>query len=99
MNWLHTLGGRSFGYRDGNDLRTYTGTHAGRFSEDEVYGPDGYYLGEIRNDRLVTRISKKSKRIGAFTPKARRANRARRADRAGRAMPAGCEEFPLIDGC
>ena len=99
MNWLYTWGGRFFGYRDGDNLWTYTGTHAGRFREDEVYGPDGFYLGEMRNERLITRISKRPKRMGIFSPRARRASRARRADRVGRVMPVGYVDFPVIDGC
>lgn len=49
MQWLWTWGGKSFGYRDGDNLWTQDGRHVGRFHGDEVYGADGSYLGEIRN--------------------------------------------------
>lgn len=31
----------------GDNLRAHDGRHVGRFHDDEIYGPDGYYLGEI----------------------------------------------------
>lgn len=46
MDWLWTWGGKCFGYRSGDDLRTYDGCHVGRFHGDDVFGPDGRYLGE-----------------------------------------------------
>jgi hypothetical protein len=59
MEWLWTWGGKCFGYREGDHLWTYSGKHAGFFHGDEVYGPDGWYLGEIKQaNRLVTDRSK-----------------------------------------
>jgi hypothetical protein len=38
----------------GDNLRIHDGRHVGRFHDDEIYGPDGYYLGEVRSgNRLV----------------------------------------------
>ena len=54
MYWLSTWGGECFGYREGDNLRTYTGKHVGCFHDDEVYAPHGWYMGEIRlGNRLV----------------------------------------------
>ena len=98
MNWVWTWGGRCFGYMDGDDLWTHDGRHVGRVSKDregEIYGPNGRYLGEIRNDnRLITNVSKKSWAGFGFAPYGRRAGFAKYADYAGYAMYAGHEEFP-----
>ena len=68
-----TWGGISFWYRDGVNLWTHDGRHLGQFHGDEVYGPDGWYLGEIKGkDHLITNISKKGCRRGVFAPYAPR---------------------------
>lgn len=93
--WLWTWGGKCFGYKDGENLRTHGGKHVGRFVGEEVYDQNGYYIGEIRNDnRLITNLSKKNKRGGIFTPYANYAAYAKYADYAGYAMYAGYEDFP-----
>src|SRR5579863_955264 len=62
-----TWGGKSFGYREGDNLWTHHGRHVGRFDGDEIYGPDGAYLGELRNkNRLITNIGKKGRRMSGF---------------------------------
>ncbi len=54
MDRLWTWGGECFGYRDGDDLWTHDGRHVARFVSNEVYGPDGRYIGETMNDnRLI----------------------------------------------
>ena len=45
MERMFTWSGRSFGYKDGENLWTYSGKHVGKFHGDEVYGPDARYLG------------------------------------------------------
>ena len=99
MNRIFTWGGRSFGYRDGTDLWTNTGKHAGKFHGDEIYGPDGRYLGELRNDKLIAKTSKKSTRKNTFSPRMNRMGRMKLVDRIGHVMQSGYEEFPEIDGC
>ncbi len=95
MAWLWTRGGKCFGYRDGDDLRTYYGHHVGRFSGDTVYDRHGRYLGEIRSgNRLIRRKSGSSVRGFSFTPWAKGAAYAKYADYAGYAMYAGYEDFP-----
>lgn len=60
MDWFWTWGGECFGYRSDDKLFTYHGRQAGRFYGDEVYGSDGRYLGEIKNEnRLITNSGKK----------------------------------------
>jgi hypothetical protein len=62
----------------------------------EVYGPDGAYLGEIRDsDRLVTRVTSGHKRGPRYNPRQRGA-RGVRGTRGARGMPGGCEDFPDV---
>lgn len=95
MQWLWTWGGQCFGYRDGDDLRTYDGRHVGKFRGDTVYDRHGNYLGELKNDnRLIRRQSGSSVRGYSFTPWAKNAAYAKYADYPGYAMYAGYEDFP-----
>jgi hypothetical protein len=95
MEWLWTWGGTSFGYRDGDQLRTHDGLHVGRFIDDEIYGVDGQYLGELGDrDRLITRQRKIGRRKAPFRPRMNRMGRLRRINRLGRLMRRGCQDFP-----
>jgi hypothetical protein len=72
MKALWTWSGKSFGYRDGDDLLTRGGCHVGRFHEEVIFGPDGHYLGELRdNNRLIIDLSKQNLRNDTFTPEPR----------------------------
>lgn len=97
--WVWTWRGVSFGYIDRGELRTHHGLHVGYIHDNfEIYGKDGYYLGEIKSEnRLITDKRKVRKRKSRFTPKSKRAGRAKRANRAGRAMIASHEDFPHPD--
>jgi hypothetical protein len=76
-------------------LWTHDGRNVGRFQDDEIYGPDGRYLGEIKGrDRLITNLSKKALRSGSFTPHASRAAYVRYTNYAGYVMYIGYEDFP-----
>ena len=87
--------GESFGYRDGDALFSQDGRQVGRFHENEVYGVDGHYLGELGDiDRLLTRLSRVGKTRAPFSPRSR-VGRLGRMSRMARAMRAGCQEFPL----
>lgn len=95
MKWLWTWGGKSFGYRDGDDLWTHDGRHVGRFYGNEVYWGRGAYLGEIKStDQLITNLAKQHWRRPNFMPWARRVAYAPYADYVGYAMYNGCEDFP-----
>ena len=95
MDWMWTWGGKSFGYRDGDDLWTQGGKHVGRFNGDEVYGPNGEYLGEVMSEnRLITNRAKSGWRSFAFTPYGRRSAYSGYAGYAGYAMYAGHQDFP-----
>ncbi len=93
MEWLWTWKGKSFGYRQGDELRTQDGRHVGKFYGDDIYGPDGRYLGEVRNGRLITHKSKKSRKKSYFTPKAKVVGRVGRFGYVGNVMLSGYEEF------
>ena len=95
MEWLWTWGGKSFGYRRGDDLWTHHGRHVGRFHDDEIYGRDGNYLGEIRNgNRLITNLAKKHWRRSPFAPYGNVAGYVPYADYVGYVMYVGYEDFP-----
>jgi hypothetical protein len=69
MDWFWTWGGECFGYRNGDWLFAYTGRQVGKFYDDEVYGADGRYLGEVRSkNRLITHRGKKGWIKSAFGP-------------------------------
>ena len=98
MKHLWTWGGKYFGYRNDNQLRTHDGQGIGRFYGDEVYGVDGRYLGEIRNsNRLITKRSKKTSRRSSFSPSVGAVS-GKCARYAGYAMIAGYEDFPDPEG-
>lgn len=60
MDWMWTWGGKCFGYRDGDSLFSYRGQEVGRFHGNEIYGPNGRYLGEVINsNRLITNRAKR----------------------------------------
>lgn len=91
-----TWGGNYFGYRDGDDLRTHYGVHVGKFYGEEIYGSDGYYLGEIKNEkRLITKVNKKSRKKSGFNPRAKKAGLSKYSDYTGYTMYLGSEDFPV----
>ena len=99
MERMFTWRGRSFGYKDGENLWIYSGRHVGKFHGDEVYGPDGRYLGELKNGKLIAKTSKNSRRRSRFTPRTNRMGRVKTVNHVGRVMLVGYEDFPEIDGC
>jgi hypothetical protein len=97
MDWFWDWGGECFGYRVDDKLFAYHGVQVGRFDDEEVYGADGRYLGEIMSDnRLITHRGKKGYRHSGFGP-VRSGSYARYANYAGYAMYAGYEDFPSPD--
>lgn len=97
MEWFWTWGGKCFGYRRDDKLFAHHGLQVGRFHDDEVYGSDGSYLGEIRNgNRLITHQGKKGWRKGAFGP-VMGGSYGPYADYAAYAMYGGYEDFPSPD--
>ena len=63
---LWSWGGQYIGYRKGNALFVGEDKHVGRFVENDVYGLDGKYWGELRQGRLVRKPTKKHKRVAAI---------------------------------
>lgn len=98
MQWLWTWGGKSFGYREGNNLWTHDGRHIGHFFENEIYNSNGNYLGEIKSEnRLITNISKKSWKSSSFTPYANTAGFVNYADYVEYVMIAGYDDLPSAE--
>src|SRR5690349_14146823 len=97
MDFLWTWGGEYFGYRIDEKLFAYYGLQVERIYQDEIYGPDGRYLGEIKNEkRLITQKGKKLWAKPGFSP-ARHRSSARYVNRVGYVMYAGYEDFPSPD--
>jgi len=96
MEWLWTWGGKSFGYRDGDDLWTQDGRHVGKFYENEIYGSDGKYLGEVMEDNRLITYSSKNIRNSAFTPFASRVGSVKRVNFVGYVMLVGYRDFPEL---
>jgi hypothetical protein len=90
---IYTWSGRYFGQRVKDRLFTLDGVQAGYFYGDEIFGPDGFYLGEVREGRLVTHQGKKSKRWLTFSPQHGNGFEDLRRKRA-RPMSTGFEDFP-----
>jgi hypothetical protein len=90
---IYTWSGRYFGQRVKDWLLTLDGVQAGYFYGDEIFGADGFYLGEVREGRLVTHQGKKSKRWLTFSPQRGKGFEDRRQKRE-RPMSTGFEDFP-----
>ena len=95
MDKLWTCGGRSFGYRDGDDLWTHDGRHVGRFVGNEVFDRNGRYLGEMMGtSRLVTSQKKIGLVRDGFVPRASRPITTTQYDYSAYPMDDGFEDFP-----
>lgn len=96
MQWLWTWKGKSFGYRQANNLRLRDGTHVGSFVDDFVFSLDGAYLGEIRSgNRLIThKASKSSKKGPRVRRKTKLVGQVERVSLVGLAGRSGYEDFP-----
>ena len=90
-NWA----GRYVGYRLNDELFYFNGRQAGYFAEgDEVYSPNGGYIGEVRSgSRLITNLAKKAWRRTSFVPHALKGSPGH-PDLAAKEMLAGHEDFP-----
>ena len=47
IDWFWTSEGKALAYREADGLFSCDGRHIGHFRGDEIYGPQGNYLGEI----------------------------------------------------
>jgi len=94
---LYTWGGTYFGKRDGDDLWTHDGRHVGRFRGDEVFDSSGRCLGELKNGKLITNFSKKSKSGPSCSPHIGRVGHVPSVDHVGSVMLVGHEDFPSPD--
>ena len=92
-NSLWTWSGTYFGVHEGNSLFTRYGIEAGRFYNEDIYGANGAYLGELKDGKLITNQSKKSWRKSSFIPR-RRVGHVGYVGHVGTVMIAGYEDFP-----
>jgi len=95
---LWTWSGEYFGFRDGAELLTFEGRHVGRFRRNsDIYRPDGLYLGEVMDGRLIVDWHKTARRASSFIPSAGRSGHNKFADREPFDMQIGFKDFPGVD--
>ncbi len=94
--WLWTWAGECFGYREGDNLWTHDGKHAGKFhGGDEVYDSHGRYVGEVADiHRLIADSAKNWKWMPSFMPLAKRIPREFHASRPPLPMCDDHKDFP-----
>jgi CheY-like chemotaxis protein len=94
---LWTWSGEYFGFRDGAELWTYEGVHAGRFRRDtEIFRPDGLYMGDVIDGRLIVDWHKTARRASSFAPSDDRSGRQKYSDREPFDMQIGYKDFPSV---
>ncbi|WP_035856126.1 hypothetical protein [Jeotgalicoccus marinus] len=88
--------GDYFGYIEGDQLRTHEGYHVGKINKNnEIFGSDGMYLGEIMNDnRLITKESKINNKEKSFIPKMKKIGKIKKMEKIGKIMKVGYTDFP-----
>jgi len=96
-NDLWTWGGEYFGFRDGSELWTFEGKYAGRFRREvEIYRPDGLYMGDVVDGRLIVDWHKTARRGSSFTPSGDRSVNKTFGDRESLDMQIGFKDFPSV---
>ncbi len=87
-------GGKYIGKRIGDYLYLRNGEPIGVFVENELYNFDGYYIGEIRNEkRIIVKKSKKNKKRERIRKPMPRMSSIGYCDYCGYVMYAGYEDF------
>ncbi|MCZ6538549.1 MAG: response regulator [Chloroflexi bacterium] len=95
---LWTWGGEYFGFRDGENLWTNEGRHVGRVRRnDEVFRPNGAYMGDLIQGRLIVDWRKTARRASSFTPSDDRGGHTGFANREPLDMLIGFKDFPGPD--
>jgi hypothetical protein len=92
LTLIYSWGGKPFS-REGDLLYRRDGRNVGRLEGNNVWAPDGRYLGEIMSGMLIRKRGRASYRSSAFAPAAP-GPRLAAARRAATVMYAGCEDFP-----
>jgi hypothetical protein len=97
MKLLWTWSGKFFGYLENDVLRTQDGRHVGQLHDNEIYGPNGVYLGELKNEsRLISAVAKRNYRKHPFQPLPKICAIAGYTVYCGYVMYAGYEDFPML---
>lgn len=94
MQWYWTWSGKSFGYRNYDDLYTHDGKHVGKFYDNDIYDSNGSYLGEVKNKMwLIVNKGKKFCKKSPFVP-CHTGGYVRYVNYVGNVMYVGYEDFP-----
>ena len=95
MDAIRTWGGKFFGWTDMDGLFARDGRHVGQIYRGIVYAENGQYLGELRENRLITNILRKdTHRWYGFFANPERATGELTSDGEPLAFPEGYEDFP-----
>lgn len=99
---MNRWSGDYFGWIGDGDLYTNNGRHVGRFKGREVFNAAGRYLGEVRDQRLITNLAKMGDWTSlGFVPARIRAQgpRVRPMNEPPRDLPEGFVDFPEPEHC
>jgi hypothetical protein len=97
MQAIRTWSGKFFGWIDDDGLFSRDGRHVGQLYRGIVYAESGHYLGELREDRLITDVLRKdTHRWYGFFANPERITGHAVADGEPLAMPDGYEDFPQL---
>jgi CheY-like chemotaxis protein len=95
---LWTWSGEYFGFREGSELWTQDGRHAGRFRRcSEIFRSDGLYMGVVMDGRLVVDWHSTARRASSFTPSEDRIGHRRFGGRTSFDIQIGFKDFPSAD--
>lgn len=97
MQPVQKWSGRFFGWIDDDGLFTQEGRHVGQLYRGIIYSENGYYLGELREGRLITLTARKdTHRWYGFFPNPALVRSADNvaSDAAALPLPDGFEDFP-----
>jgi hypothetical protein len=95
LDKLYNWAGRLTGFLDGGYFYNKAGINVGKLIENEMFSPEGTYLGEIaENGRLITKKSKKNRKKNSFSQKRPKSPINGFIGYGSLVMWAGYEEFP-----
>lgn len=97
MRPIQTWGGRFFGWIDDDGLFARDGRHVGQIYRGIVYAENGHYVGELRDDRLITDVLRKDTHrwYGFFAnPELTKGSEDEMVGAPALPMPQGYEDFP-----
>jgi len=98
MKFVNRWGGQYFGFFYEGGLYTKDGRHVGYRKLNEIYDLKGHYLGDLKQERLVTKIAKLGKQSLGRIPTLRIVGtNVTCGDEPALDIPDGFQDFPAPD--